>query len=152
MPVIVFLRFYAQTGYAAAGRFAKSGWLDDNISSLSSGGSTQAGGTVDMVAPGELSFASCTASLALYSDCASFTGAPSAVEEEESGGASRSAPTVAGAAAPVIQAYRKAHGDATPSRRRPGHPGGRDAAAIAEPADDAALHVHDRMILTSSDT
>jgi hypothetical protein len=106
-------RLYAQTDYAAADMFASSGWLNDNISALSSGGYTQDGRTVDMVAPGDLSFASCTANLALYSDCASFLGTPSAVEE--SGGTSQSAPLVAGAAALVIQAYRKAHGGVTPA-------------------------------------
>ncbi|HEY0934317.1 MAG TPA: S8 family serine peptidase [Trebonia sp.] len=105
-------RFYSQTNYADADQFAPGGWESGNISSLSSGGYTEDGRTLDLVAPGDMSFAACSAS-SRYSSCVNFLGKSSPVEE--SGGTSAAAPLVSGAAALVIQAYAKAHHGMVPS-------------------------------------
>jgi hypothetical protein len=106
-------RFYAETNYAATRYFASTGWLNDNVSAISSGGFTEAGNTVSLVAPGDLGFASCSANASEFVGCVNLDGNPSPVER--GGGTSESAPLTAGAAALVIQAYRQTHGGSTPS-------------------------------------
>jgi Subtilase family len=88
------------------------GWLNDNIANFSSAGFTQSGKTVDLVAPGNESFETCTPSTE-YLDCTNLAGAPANLSTF--GGTSESAPMTAGVAALVIQAYRNTHGGASPS-------------------------------------
>jgi subtilisin family serine protease len=106
-------RLDAQDGYGGARFPGVTGWLDDNISSLSSGGFTQDGHTIDVVAPGELNWGLCSTDTAMYSDCVNLAGQPTAVAAI--GGTSESAPLTAGVAALVIQAYAQTHGGALPS-------------------------------------
>jgi hypothetical protein len=106
-------RSYAQTGVGGITAPGVKGWLNNNISGLSSGGFAQNGATVDVVAPGDLNWALCTADPAKFADCTNFAGRGASVEL--AGGTSEAAPLTAGVAALVIQAYRKAHNGATPS-------------------------------------
>jgi Peptidase inhibitor I9 len=106
-------RAYAQAGVGDITAPGVKGWIDNNISGLSSGGFAENGSTVDVVAPGDLNWALCTANPAMYADCTDFNGNGSSVEL--TGGTSEAAPLTAGTAALVIQAYRKAHNGATPS-------------------------------------
>jgi hypothetical protein len=106
-------RAYAQSGIGGITAPGIKGWLDNNISGLSSSGFAQNASTVDVVAPGDLNWALCTADPATFADCTNFAGAGASVEL--TGGTSEAASLTAGVAALVIQAYRQAHNGATPS-------------------------------------
>ena len=67
-------RAYAQMSEGGFS-FSNGRWVDNNISSLSSGGYSQAGGnTVDLVAPGDLNWALCSKNTALFASCTNAKG------------------------------------------------------------------------------
>jgi len=107
-------RGYAQIGEAGA-NFATQGWLNNNISALSSGGFSQSDPRVpDVVAPGDQNWALCSTNTALYEQCTGF-GAIPATPVQLTGGTSEAAPLTSATAALVIQAYRSTHRGADPS-------------------------------------
>ena len=79
------------------------GWEDNNMTTLSSGGTAPNGAVVDLVAPGYLALAPVG------------VGQTPPLPTEAFGGTSQAAPFISGAAADVIQAYRDTHGGATPT-------------------------------------
>jgi hypothetical protein len=107
------LQLYRQIT-AFGSQLSAGGWVSGNPSSFSSAGFTQLGPkTLDLVAPGDLGWALCSTNVVVYLDCTDNAGRPSNIQVF--GGTSESSPLVAGEAALVIQAYRKAHGDASPT-------------------------------------
>ncbi len=113
-------RIYQQVVYgginATTPNATNGTWINNNISSLSSGGFSQAGGnTVDLVAPGDLNWALCDANSSLFTDCTNLHQPAQGSPIELTGGTSESSPLTAGAAADVIQAYASTHGGTDPS-------------------------------------
>ena len=93
---------------------AKPGkYVDNNMSSFSSGGVSEGGTTVDLVAPGDANWALCSTDDTLFTDCTNASGKGSPIQF--TGGTSEAAPLTAGAAADVIQAYAETHGGSDPS-------------------------------------
>ena len=81
---------------------------------FSSTGFTQAGNTVNLVAPGDSNWALCSTNRALYTDCADIFGGTD-IGIQDFGGTSESAPLTSAAAADVIQAYAETHGGTDPA-------------------------------------
>jgi Subtilase family len=93
------LRLMAQAyGYA--------NWTNNDITPLSSGGTSPNNKIVDLVAPGYGGEAECNPA---------GSGCPANTTTEAFGGTSEAAPLVAGAAADVIQAYAATHGGTKPT-------------------------------------
>ncbi|MEO7205521.1 MAG: S8 family serine peptidase [Steroidobacteraceae bacterium] len=108
-------RLYAQTGDGLI-PLNNGGFLDNNISSLSSGGFAQTKArTVDVVAPGDLGWSVCSTNTTLFFGCTNDQKPANPTPISAFGGTSESSPTTAGAAALVIQAYRSTHGGDDPS-------------------------------------
>ena len=108
------MRAYLQDTYGGSNDPKANGtWINNNISSLSSGGVSQGGGTINLVAPGDLNWALCDSNTSLYADCSDNNGNASPIGL--SGGTSESSQLTAGAAADVIQAYQLSHAGAYPT-------------------------------------
>ena len=102
---------FGANGYGGA-EFAK-GYESDNISTISSSGSAPNGRSVDVVAPCELNWSTCTPDLSQFVECSNYFGNPTDIFP--GGGTSQSAPVTSGTAALVIQAFEKAHDGAAPT-------------------------------------
>jgi len=109
-------RSYAQANYGGFYNpsVGNGRWADNNLSDLSSSGFTQAGNTVNLVAPGDLNWALCSTNPTLYTDCSDIDGGTD-IGIQQSGGTSEAAPLTSAAAADVIQAYAKTHGGTDPT-------------------------------------
>jgi len=103
-------------GSAPSYRLGQStlGWLDNQVSTLSSSGVTEDRRMPDLIAPGDLNWAVCSTDVAVYTECENSIGG-SSIGLEDFGGTSESTPLTSGVAALVIEAYRKAHHNQTPT-------------------------------------
>ncbi|HEY4236933.1 MAG TPA: S8 family serine peptidase [Gaiellaceae bacterium] len=90
------------------------GWLDNEVSTLSSSGVTEDRRMPDLIAPGDLNWADCSTDTSTYTDCENSLGG-STIGLEDFGGTSESTPLTAGVAALVIEAFRQSHGGKKPA-------------------------------------
>jgi hypothetical protein len=92
------------------------GWESNNISALSSAGTTQIGPrTIDVVAPGDRGWSLCSPDVSHFFGCADFDNNNIGQPIWAAGGTSFSAPLTSGTAALVIQAYSSTHNGVKPA-------------------------------------
>lgn len=106
-----------QSGYTGT-TLSDGKWVDGNIAGFSSGGVTDGGTVPVLTAPADEGWAACTDKTNMPG-CTTFAtdanGNPRPSSIELFGGTSQAAPTIAGVAALVIQAYRDTHHGVSPS-------------------------------------
>lgn len=108
-------RVYRQTTRAGS-QLSPGGWESNNITALSSAGTTQFGPrTVDVVAPGDRGWELCSPDLSRFFGCADIDRNGVGRPIWAAGGTSLSCPLTSGTAALVIQAYGKTHNGARPA-------------------------------------
>jgi hypothetical protein len=91
-------------------------WLSDNISALSSGGSSEFGARgPDVVAPADRGWALCSTDASRFFGCADIDHGSNPPPIWAAGGTSLASPLTSGTAALVIQAYASTHNGAKPT-------------------------------------
>jgi Subtilase family/Peptidase inhibitor I9 len=108
-------RVYRQTSRYDT-QLSPGGWLSNNITALSSGGTTEFGPRgPDVAAPGDRGWELCSTDTAHFFGCADIDHGAHPPAIWAAGGTSLSCPLTSGTAALVIQAYARTHGGARPS-------------------------------------
>ena len=108
-------RVYRQTTRYGT-QLVPGGWEDNNITALSSSGTTGFNpSTVNVVAPGDRGWSLCSSDTTAFFGCADIDKGANPPPIWAAGGTSASAPETSATAALVIEAYANAHGGAMPS-------------------------------------
>jgi hypothetical protein len=108
-------RVYRQTTRYGT-QLSPGGWENNNITALSSAGTTEFNpATVSVVAPGDRGWSLCSSDTTQFFGCADIDHGANPPPIWAAGGTSASAPETSGTAALVMQAYAKTHGGALPS-------------------------------------
>jgi subtilisin family serine protease len=108
-------RVYRQTTRYGT-QLVPGGWEDNNITALSSDGTTEFNpATVSVVAPGDRGWSLCSSDTTKFFGCADIDHGSNPPPIWAAGGTSASAPETSGTAALVIEAYANTHGGALPS-------------------------------------
>ena len=108
-------RVYRQTTRYGT-NLVPGGWENNNITALSSSGTTEFNpNTVSVVAPGDRGWSLCSHNTAVFRGCADIDHGTNPPPIWAAGGTSASAPETSATAALVIEAYANTHGGALPS-------------------------------------